>query len=57
MNSHVLATIVKLQMAINLELSPGGNPTAFALIDAMSATNNFVTTYNPVKSKNTGPPT
>ena len=53
--SHVGATIVMVPMAINLALAAGGNPTAFALIVALSASNNFVTASNPVMSMITGP--
>ena len=42
-------------MAINLALAAGGNPTAFALIVALSASNNFMTASNPVISMITGP--
>lgn len=53
--SHVGATIVVVPLAINLALAAGGNPTAFALIVALSASNNFVTQSNPVMSMITGP--
>ena len=53
--SHVGATIVMVPMAINLALAAGGNPTAFALIVALSASNNFMTASNPVMSMITGP--
>jgi len=53
--SHVGATIVMVPMAINLALAAGGNPTAFALIAALSASNNFITASNPVMSMITGP--
>ena len=53
--SHVGATIVMVPMAINLALAAGGNPTAFALIVALSASNNFITASNPVMSMITGP--
>ena len=52
---HVGATIVMVPMAINLALAAGGNPTAFALIVALSASNNFMTASNPVMSMITGP--
>jgi di/tricarboxylate transporter len=42
-------------MAINLALAANGNPTAFALIVALSASNNFMTASNPVMSMITGP--
>jgi di/tricarboxylate transporter len=53
--SHVGATIVVVPLAINLALAAGGNPTAFALIVALSASNNFMTASNPVISMITGP--
>lgn len=53
--SHVGATIVMVPIAINLALAAGGNPIAFALIVALSASNNFMTASNPVMSMITGP--
>ena len=53
--SHVGATIVMVPMAINLALAVGGDPTSFALIVALSASNNFMTASNPVMSMITGP--
>ena len=53
--SHVGATIVMVPLAINLALAAGGSPTAFALIVALSASNNFMTASNPVVSMITGP--
>ncbi|MCF7223394.1 SLC13 family permease [Marilutibacter chinensis] len=53
--SHVGATIVVVPLAINIALAAGGNPTAFALIVALSASNNFMTASNPVISMITGP--
>lgn len=53
--SHVGATIVMVPIAINLALAAGGDPTAFALIVALSASNNFMTASNPVMSMVTGP--
>jgi di/tricarboxylate transporter len=53
--SHVGATIVMVPMAISLALAAGGNPTAFALITALSASNNLMTASNPVISMITGP--
>ena len=53
--SHVGATIVMVPIAINLALATGSNPTAFALIIALSASNNFMTASNPVISMITGP--
>ncbi|GAA5078427.1 SLC13 family permease [Lysobacter panacisoli] len=53
--SHVGATIVTVPLAVNLALAAGGNPTSFALIVALSASNNFMTASNPVISMITGP--
>ncbi|KGM57385.1 potassium transporter TrkA [Lysobacter arseniciresistens ZS79] len=53
--SHVGAAIVMVPLAINIALAAGGNPTAFALIVALSASNNFMTASNPVISMITGP--
>ncbi|GAB2523755.1 SLC13 family permease [Lysobacter humi (ex Lee et al. 2017)] len=53
--SHVGATIVVVPLAINLALASGGDPTAFALTVALSASNNFMTASNPVISMITGP--
>ena len=53
--SHVGATIVMVPLAINLALAAGGNPTAFALIVALSASNNLMTASNPIISMITGP--
>ncbi len=53
--SHVGATIVMVPLAVNLALAAGGDPTAFALIVALSASNNFMTASNPVISMITGP--
>ncbi|UKE51659.1 SLC13 family permease [Xanthomonas translucens] len=53
--SHVGATIVMVPIAVNLALASSGNPTAFALIVALSASNNLMTASNPVISMVTGP--
>ncbi|SBV36654.1 Sulfur deprivation response regulator [uncultured Stenotrophomonas sp.] len=53
--SHVGATIVTVPIAVNLALAVGGNPTAFALIVALSASNNLMTASNPVISMVAGP--
>ena len=52
---HVGATIVLVPIAINLALAMNGNPTAFALIVGLSASNNFVTAANPSISMIAGP--
>ncbi len=53
--SHVGATIVMVPVAVSLALAAGGNPTAFALIVALSASNNLMTPSNPIISMITGP--
>ena len=42
-------------IGINVALAAGGNPTAFALLIALSATNNFMTQSNPVLAMISGP--
>ena len=44
-----------MPIAINIALAAGGDPTAFALIVALSASNNLMTASNPVMSMITGP--
>ncbi|MDR2871983.1 MAG: SLC13 family permease [Xanthomonadaceae bacterium] len=53
--SHVGATIVMVPFAVNLAIATGGSPTSFALIVALSASNNLITSSNPVISMITGP--
>ncbi|MBK6333254.1 MAG: SLC13 family permease [Thermomonas sp.] len=53
--SHVGATILMVPIAINIALAAGSDPTAFALIVALSASNNLMTASNPVMSMITGP--
>jgi di/tricarboxylate transporter len=52
---NVGATVVMVPMAINVALAAGGNPMAFALIVALSASNNFLSVSNPVLAMVTGP--
>lgn len=52
---NVGATVVVVPMAINVALAAGGNPLAFALIVALSASNNFLSVSNPVLAMVTGP--
>lgn len=52
---HIGATIVMVPLAVNLALAVGGDPTSFALIVALAASNNFMTSSNPVISMITGP--
>ncbi len=53
--SHVGATIVMVPIAVNVALAAGGNPTVFALTVALSASNNLMTSSNPIMSMVTGP--
>jgi di/tricarboxylate transporter len=53
--SHVGATIVMVPLAINLGIASGGNPTVFALVAALSGSNNIVTLSNPVIAMISGP--
>jgi di/tricarboxylate transporter len=53
--SQVGATVVMVPMAINIAIAAGAEPTGFALIVALSASNNFVTLANPVLPMVTGP--
>ena len=53
--SQVGATIVMVPMAINFALAAGGDPTVFALVTALAASNNLMTPSNPVMSMITGP--
>lgn len=52
---NVGATVVMVPMAINVALAAGGSPTAFALVVALSASNNFLSVSNPVLAMVTGP--
>lgn len=53
--SQVGATVVMVPMAINIALASNANPTAFALIVALSASNNFLSASNPVIGMVVGP--
>ena len=53
--SQVGATVVMVPMAINVAIAAGGNPTAFALIVALAASNNFLSASNPVIGMIVGP--
>jgi di/tricarboxylate transporter len=53
--SNVGATVVMVPLAINVALAANGNPTAFALIVAMSASNSFTSISNPVMAIISGP--
>ena len=52
---NVGATIVMVPMGINVALAASGNPLAFAMLVALSASNNFLSQSNPVLSMITGP--
>lgn len=52
---NVGATVVMVPMAINVGLAANGNPSAFALLVALAATNNFLSQSNPVVSMISGP--
>ncbi len=53
--SHVGATVVMVPVAISFALAVGGDPAVFALIVALSASNNFLSSSNPVLSVIMGP--
>ncbi len=53
--SQVGATVLMVPLAINLALVSKANPAEFALIAALSASNNFLTINNPVISMIIGP--
>jgi di/tricarboxylate transporter len=55
MIGNVGSTIVMVPLAINLAIASGGNPTAFALVAAISGSNNIVTQSNPVIAMIAGP--
>jgi di/tricarboxylate transporter len=52
---NVGATVVMVPMGINIALAADGNPSAFALLVALSASNNFLTASNPVLAMISGP--
>lgn len=52
---NVGATVIMVPMAINLALAAGGSPLSFALITALSASNNFLSASNPVLAMVSGP--
>ena len=57
MIGNVGSTIVMVPLAINLGIASGGDPTAFALVAALSGSNNIVTLSNPVIAMIAGPAT
>ncbi len=52
---HVGATAIMVPIAINVAISIGGSPLAFALTMALSASNNLISTSNPVLAMVSGP--
>ena len=55
MIGNVGSTIVMVPLAINLAIASGGNPTVFALVAAISGSNNILTPSNPVVAMVAGP--
>lgn len=53
--THVGATVIMVPMAINIAISTGGEPIQFAVVVALSASNNFLTGSNPVLAMVAGP--
>jgi di/tricarboxylate transporter len=53
--SNVGATVIMVPMAINIAISTGAAPIQFAMVVALSASNNFLTGSNPVLAMVTGP--
>jgi di/tricarboxylate transporter len=53
--SNVGATVVMVPLAVNLALAANLDPTQFAIIVALSASNNFVSLSNPVMAIIAGP--
>ncbi len=53
--SQVGATVVMVPMAINIAIAANGNPTGFALIVALAASCNFLSSSNPVIGMIVGP--
>jgi di/tricarboxylate transporter len=52
---NVGATVVMVPMSINIALAAGANPLGFAMLVALSASNNFLSQSNPVLSMIAGP--
>jgi di/tricarboxylate transporter len=53
--SNVGATVLMVPLAVNVALAANANPTEFALIVALSASNSFVSMSNPVMAIIAGP--
>ena len=52
---NVGATVIMVPMSINIALAAGDNPMGFALLAALSASNNFLSQSNPVLAMIAGP--
>jgi di/tricarboxylate transporter len=52
---NVGATVIMVPMSINIALAHGDEPLAFAMLAALSASNNFLSQSNPVVSMIAGP--
>jgi di/tricarboxylate transporter len=52
---NVGATVIMVPMSINIALAHGDDPLQFALLAALSASNNFLSQSNPVVSMIAGP--
>lgn len=52
---HVGATVLMVPIGINLALAVKGNPTAFAILVSVCASNNFFSSSNPVIAMIQGP--
>jgi di/tricarboxylate transporter len=53
--SNVGATVIMVPMAINIAISTSADPVQFAVVVALTASNNFLTGSNPVLSMVSGP--
>lgn len=53
--SNVGATVVMVPLAVNMALAANASPVEFALVVALSASNNFVSVSNPVMAIIAGP--
>ena len=52
---NVGATVVMVPISINVALAASGHPLGFAMLVALSASNNFLSQSNPILSMITGP--
>lgn len=53
--SHIGATVMMVPMAINIAVLQGESPMAFALMCALAASNNLISSSNPVLAMVSGP--